>query len=82
MSGLASKPAKRIQVAYKGSIIGDLAFGHLVIDGKVMVFPVALRDIQAVRLDNLKDWMRTCKIQLGIIANFEALRLQTVFVRA
>ena len=48
----------------------------------VIVFPVALRDIQAVHLDSVKDWLRRCDIRLGIVANFDALRLQTVFVRA
>jgi len=47
-----------------------------------MVFPVALRDIQAVRLDSMKDWLRRCDVRLGIVVNFDALRLQTAFVRA
>ena len=51
------------------------------VEGKAMVFPVALRDVQAIHLDNLKDWMRICNIQLGILANFDALRLEVIFVR-
>ncbi len=82
LRGLASKPVKRMQVAYKGSVVGDIAFGHLMVEGKVIVFPVALRDIQAVHLDSVKDWLRRCDIRSGIVANFDALRLQTVFVRA
>jgi len=46
-----------------------------------MVFPVALRDVRAIHLDNLKDWMRICGIQLGILANFDAVSLKVVFVR-
>jgi len=81
LRGLAAKPTKRMQVAYKGTVIGDIAFAHLVVEGKVMVFPVALRDVRAIHLNNLKDWMRKCGIQLGILANFNAVRLELVFVR-
>ena len=82
LRGLASKPVKRMQVAYKDSVVGDIAFDHLVVEGKVVVFPVALCDIQAVRLDSMKDWLRRCCVRLGIVVNFDALRLQTAFVRA
>lgn len=82
LRGLAAKPAKRMQVAYKGVAIGDIAFAHLVVEDKVMVFPAALRDVRAIHLDNLKNWMRICSVQLGILANFNAVRLEVVFVRA
>jgi len=81
LRGLAIKPAKRMQVVYKGTVIGDIAFAHLMVEGKVMVFPVALRNVRAIHLDNLKDWMRICGIQLGILANFDAVRLEVIFVR-
>jgi GxxExxY protein len=82
LRGLAVKPAKRMQVTYKGMVIGDVAFRHILVEDKAMVFPVAIRDIRGIHLDNLKDWMRTCGIQLGILANFNAVRLDVVFVRA
>jgi hypothetical protein len=53
-----------------------------IIGAYYMVFPAALHDIQAVRLDSMKDWLRRCNVRLGIVANFDALRLQTVFLRA
>jgi len=82
LRGLAAKPAKRMQVTYKGVVIGDVAFGHILVEGKIMVFPVAIGDINALHLDSLKDWMRLCDIQLGILANFNAIHLEPVFVRA
>ncbi len=82
LRGLASKPVKRMQVMYKGATIGDMAFGHLVVEGKAMVFPTAVGDIHSLHLSDLKDWMRICEIQLGILANFNAVRLEVVFVRA
>ena len=81
LRGLAAKPAKRVQVTYKGVVIGDVAFGHIVAEGRIMVFPVAIGDISAIHLGSLKDWMRLCDIQLGILANFDAIHLDVVFVR-
>ncbi len=79
---LAVKPARRMQVAYKGTVIGSVAFGHLLVEGKIIVFPVAIGSLQDIRLDNLKHWMRLCDIKLAILANFDAVHLEFVFVRA
>ncbi len=76
------EPIKRVQVAYKDTVIGDIAFGHLLVEGKIMIFPVAIRDTEDIHLDNLKTWMRWQNIQLGILANFDDVRLSPVFVRA
>jgi len=81
LRGLATIPAKRIQVAYKNIILGDIAFGHLTVEGKVMVFPSAYRDASVIHYDTLKYWMRLNGIRLGILANFNATRLQLMFVR-
>jgi len=80
--GLGVAPAKRMQVEYKGIPVGEIAFGHMIVDGKVMVFPVAIQDIEDIRLDNLERWMRQCDIQLGILANFNSIHLQPVYIRA
>jgi GxxExxY protein len=82
LRGLAAIPAKRIQVAYKDIILGDIAFGHLTVEGKVMVFPAAYRDASVIHYDTLKYWMRLSGIRLSILANFNATRLQLMFVRA
>jgi GxxExxY protein len=81
LGGLAVTPLKRMQVVYKTQVIGDVAFNHLLVDGKVMVFPVAVADVRTVHLDNVKDWLKLNNVQLGIIANFNAVRLRTVIVR-
>ena len=79
---IAAQPIKRMQVAYKDIVVGDIGFGHLLAEGKVMVFPVAIRDVEDIHLDNLKTWMRWQNIQLGILANFDDVRLSPVFIRA
>ncbi|MBN2394599.1 MAG: GxxExxY protein [Anaerolineae bacterium] len=76
------EPIKRVQVAYKDTVIGDIAFGHLLVEGKIMIFPVAIREVEDIHLDDLKTWMRWRNIQLGILANFDDVRLSPVFVRA
>jgi GxxExxY protein len=81
LRGLEIRPGKRMQVAYKGLIIGDVAFGHLLVEGKIMIFPIARNDLRAVHFETLKGWMRLCNVQLGILANFNAVRLETAFLR-
>lgn len=81
LRGLAVKPVKRIQVAYKGKAIGDIAFSHLLIEGKMVVFPVAIGSIQDIRLENLKQWLALTDISLGILANFDAVKLEIMFIR-
>jgi len=79
---LAVKANKRMQVTYKDITVGDVAFGHLLVEDKVMVFPVAIGNIQDIHLKNLKEWMRYCQIQLGILANFDAIHLEIIYVKA
>ncbi len=81
LQGLAVKSAKRIQVTYKNKIIGDVAFANILVEGKIILFPVAIGHIQDIHLDNLKQWMALSNVQLGILANFDAVRLEIVFIR-
>lgn len=78
---LVVKPAKRIQVAYKGSIIGDIALAHLLVEGKIILFSVALDRLQDICLDNLKQWLLLSEVELGILANFNAVHLEIMFIR-
>ncbi|MCK6630114.1 MAG: GxxExxY protein [Anaerolineae bacterium] len=81
LRGLATKPAKRMQVAYKGKAIGDIAFAHLLVEGKIIVFPAAIGSIQDIHLENLKQWLALSDISLGILANFDAVKLEIMFIR-
>ncbi len=82
LRGLTPQRRRRMQVSYKGKLIGDTAFGHLVVEGVLMVFPVATEDIQSIHLDNLKIWMRANGIGIGVLANFCSLRLPVTIIRA
>ncbi len=79
--GMEVKLLKRLQIAYKGEAVGDIAFGHLLVDGKLMVFPVALQYTRDIKLDNLKRWMRQNGIKVGILANFDPAQLEVVTIR-
>ena len=81
LRGLATKLAKRIQVIYKSKVIGDIAFAHLLVEDKIVIFPVAIGRIQDIHLDNLKQWLVLCEVQLGILANFDPVSLEIVFIR-
>jgi hypothetical protein len=48
---------------------------------KVMVFPVAVGDARVLHLDALKDWLLSNNLQIGIIANFNAVHLKPIVVR-
>lgn len=82
LQGLAVKPRKRMDVAYKGTVVGNIAFAHLLVEEKVMVFPVAYWDRHVADLEVIREWMRACNIQLGILANFHEAQLATTFIRA
>jgi GxxExxY protein len=81
LRGLEVEAVKRMQVTYKGDVIGDMAFGHLLVEGKIMVFPVALQYTRDIKLDNLKRWMHRNDIQLGILANFDPVQLDVIIIR-
>ena len=70
-----------MQVIYRGTAIGNIKFNHLRVEGSVMVFPVAVVDVNDIRLNNLKDWMRVEGVPLGILANFYAESLKPIVLR-
>ncbi len=82
LRGLALLPSKRMEVRYKGVAIGEIAFAHLVVENKLMLFPVAIGKLEDIRLDNLKQWMQQCQIPLGLLANFDATHLQLAIIRS
>jgi len=46
-----------------------------------MAFPVAIRDDEQIELENLRRWMASQGIRLGILANFRAERLAPKLMR-
>lgn len=81
LQGVDVQPIKRLEVQYKGVTVGNVAFGHLLLMDRVMVFPTAYQKAQAIHLDTLKHWMHQRGVRLGILANFWASQLEVTFVR-
>jgi len=79
--GLEVTPHRQIVVFYKGNPVGEVKLGHLQIEGNIMVFPVAIQDKRQIELENLRRWMAVQKINLGILANFYAERLELEFMK-
>jgi GxxExxY protein len=79
--GLAVKPLKGMRVFYRGEAVGEVRLGHLQIGDKVMIFPVAVSDLARVEPENLRRWMLSERVPLGILANFYRERLELVFMK-
>ncbi len=78
--GLAVQTAKALTVHYRGEPIGQVAFEHLLVEGSIMVFPVAISDVAKIEFENLRRWMRVSSVPFGILANFYAMRLDPHFI--
>lgn len=81
LRGLEVRPQKAYQVIYKGCPIGEISFGHLLVNGSVFVFPVAIQDPNDIHINNLKDWMRAQSIPIAILANFYDTSLRPMVLR-
>jgi GxxExxY protein len=81
LRGLDVKAEREFQVIYKGEAIGTIKFTHLRVEDKVMVFPVAVTDVNDIRLNNLKDWMHIESVPLGILANYYEESLKPIVLR-
>jgi len=81
LRGLELQQRKEYQVIYRGRPVGEIKFGHLLVEGSVFVFPVAIQDINDIRINNLKDWMRIQQVPLAILANFYDTSLNPIVLR-
>jgi GxxExxY protein len=81
LRSLPAKPQKAIQVFYRGTILGELKFGHLRVGGEVLVFPAAIQNPADLHPEMLCDWLRDQQIPLGIVANFHDTALTPTFLK-
>ncbi len=77
---LAVHANKWISIHYRGEPIGKVAFQHLIIEDRIIVFPVAISDVAKIQFENLRRWMRASAVPFGILANFYATRLDLHFI--
>ena len=70
------------EVIYRTHPVGAIKFEHLQVAHDVMIFPVAMQDIDDLSINNLKAWLRVQSIPLGVVANFYPDRLELKALRA
>jgi GxxExxY protein len=61
--------------------LGAIKLGHLQIADQLLVFPVAISNVDNIRITNLKAWLRHLNIPLGILFNFNTTWLQPIILR-
>jgi GxxExxY protein len=81
LRGLGVGLQRAYQVIYRNRTVGEIKFGHLRVADSVLVFPVAVQDVNDIRINNLKDWMRVQNTPLGILANFYDTSLRPITLR-
>ncbi|MEW5989174.1 MAG: GxxExxY protein [Chloroflexota bacterium] len=81
LRGLDVVPRRVYEVIYRGRPVGAIKFEHVQVSDALMIFPVAIQDVNDVGLNNLKAWLRAQKIPLGILANFYPASLEFVVLR-
>ncbi len=81
LHGLEVLPQQEYQIIYRGRPVGEIKFNHLQVDNTLMVFPVAIKEINNISINNLKAWMQVQKIPVGILANFYPTRLEFMVLR-
>jgi len=79
--GLKVLPRREYQVIYRGRPIGEIKFNHLQVGDSLMIFPVAVQDINDLSINNLKAWMQVQNVPLGILANFYPASLEFMVLR-
>lgn len=82
LRGIDSRPFREFQVYYREEAIGALKFNHFLVEGKLMLFPVAIQKLTDVGIFNLKAWMRHNRIRIGLLANFYPDSLDFTVLRA
>ena len=75
------RPMKKMTVYYQGETIGTIKIDHFLVDGRLMVFPVAIGKLGNMKPQNLRQWMASQDITLGILANFNEAQLTPIFMK-
>jgi GxxExxY protein len=81
LRGLEIMPHREFRVFLDDAELGSIKLGHLQVDNRALVFPVAVSDLKSIRIENLKAWMRYLGVPIGILANFHATRLEPIVLR-
>jgi GxxExxY protein len=72
---------KRIEVTYRGELIGHQECRLLVVDDKVLIAAVALGSINEAERRKFKMYLKRLGLQIGLLANFHDVSLQPEVIR-
>ncbi|MBS1251815.1 MAG: hypothetical protein MAG451_00849 [Anaerolineales bacterium] len=81
LRGLDVMPRTEFHVFLDDIDLGAINLGHLQIDNRALVFPVAVSNVDSLNITNLKAWMRYLNIPLGILVNFKTTWLEPIVLR-
>lgn len=81
LRGLEVTPHREFRVFLDDIDLGSIKLGHLQIEKRALLFPVAVSSLESLKLANLKAWMRYLDIPIGILVNFKSARLEPVVLR-
>ena len=78
---VAFVPEKKIDIYYGSRPIGQLTFHHFVVEDKLVVFTTTMSEMSDADAEMLRQWMKHRSIRLGIVGNFQGIRLGLSFLR-
>ena len=81
LRGLEVMPRREFRVFMDDIDLGGIKLGHLQVDNRALVFPVAVSNVEKIRIANLKAWMRHLNIPIGILVNFNTTWLEPIVLR-
>ena len=81
LRGLEVMPRREFRVFMDNIDLGGIKLGHLQVDNRALVFPVAVSSTERINISNLKMWMRHLNIPIGILVNFRATWLDPIVLR-
>jgi GxxExxY protein len=78
---LAVQAHREYQVIYRGRALGEIKFNHLRIENNLLLFPMAVQEINHLSINNLKGWMKIQQIPIAILANFYPEKFEFMVLR-
>lgn len=81
LRGIDVQLRREFHVYFEDADLGAIKFGHLQVDNRALVFPVAISSLDRLRIPNLKAWMRHLDLPLGIVLNFRSTHFDPLILR-
>jgi GxxExxY protein len=78
--GLAATAYREMTIFFKERSVGNMKLNHLLIEGCVMLFPLAIQTIGQIVHEDFQRWLADQGIQLGILTNFHSQSLKPDFI--